>query len=86
MSADRPRRPNDPRAAAEAAFKVATTKPPEPIPATSRRCRAPRRCLPAPRPRRARSFPGGWPRLAGPHQRGAAQGGRAVKGRIANGE
>jgi uncharacterized protein (DUF4415 family) len=29
MSADRPRRPNDPRAAAEAAFKVATTKPPE---------------------------------------------------------
>ena len=32
MSADRPRRPNDPRAAAEAAFKAATTKPPEPIP------------------------------------------------------
>jgi len=32
MSADRPRRPNDPRAAAEAAFKTATTKPPEPIP------------------------------------------------------
>jgi uncharacterized protein (DUF4415 family) len=29
MSADRPRRPNDPRAAAEAAFKAATTKPPE---------------------------------------------------------
>jgi uncharacterized protein (DUF4415 family) len=29
MSADRPRRPNDPRAAAEAAFKSATTKPPE---------------------------------------------------------
>jgi uncharacterized protein (DUF4415 family) len=33
MSADRPRRPNDPRAAAEAAFKAATTRPPEPIPA-----------------------------------------------------
>ncbi len=32
MSADRPRRPSDPRAAAEAAFKAATTKPPEPIP------------------------------------------------------
>ena len=31
MSADRPRR-GDPRAAAEAAFKAATTKPPEPIP------------------------------------------------------
>ena len=31
MSADRPRRPNDPRAAAEAAFKAATTKPPTPI-------------------------------------------------------
>jgi uncharacterized protein (DUF4415 family) len=33
MSPDRPRRPTDPRAAAEAAFKAATTKPPEPIPA-----------------------------------------------------
>jgi uncharacterized protein (DUF4415 family) len=32
MCADRPRRPNDPRAAAEAAFKPATPKPPEPIP------------------------------------------------------
>ncbi len=32
MSADRPRRPNDPRAVAEAAFKAATTKPPEPVP------------------------------------------------------
>lgn len=32
MSADRPRRPSDPRAAAEAAFKAATTKPPEPSP------------------------------------------------------
>ena len=32
MSADRPRRPNDARSAAEAAFKTATTKPPEPIP------------------------------------------------------
>jgi len=31
MGADRPRRPNDPRTAAEAAFKAATTKPPEPI-------------------------------------------------------
>ena len=31
MSADRPRRPNDARSAAEAAFKAATTKPPEPI-------------------------------------------------------
>lgn len=31
MNADRPRRPNDARAAAEAAFKAATTKPPEPI-------------------------------------------------------
>ena len=31
MPPDRPRRPNDPRAAAEAAFKAATTKPPEPI-------------------------------------------------------
>lgn len=29
----RSRRPNDPRLAAEAAFKAATTKPPEPIPA-----------------------------------------------------
>ncbi len=29
MSADRPRRPGDPRQAAEAAFKAATTKPPE---------------------------------------------------------
>jgi uncharacterized protein (DUF4415 family) len=29
MSADRPRRPHDPRAAAEAAFKTATAKPPE---------------------------------------------------------
>lgn len=27
MNADRPRRPTDPRAAAEAAFKTATTKP-----------------------------------------------------------
>ena len=33
MSADRPRRPHDSRSAAEAAFKAATTKPPEPIPA-----------------------------------------------------
>lgn len=32
MNADRPRRPSDARAAAEAAFKAATTKPPEPIP------------------------------------------------------
>jgi uncharacterized protein (DUF4415 family) len=32
MSADRSRRPTDARAAAEAAFKAATTKPPEPIP------------------------------------------------------
>jgi uncharacterized protein (DUF4415 family) len=32
MPPDRPRRPNDPRAAAEAAFKTATTKPPEAIP------------------------------------------------------
>ena len=31
MPPDRPRRPNDPRAAAEAAFKAATTKPPEPV-------------------------------------------------------
>ncbi len=30
MNADRPRRPGDPRAAAEAAFKAATTKPPAP--------------------------------------------------------
>ena len=29
MSADRPRRPSDARQAAEAAFKAATTKPPE---------------------------------------------------------
>ena len=29
MTADRPRRPHDPRSAAEAAFKAATTKPPE---------------------------------------------------------
>ncbi|HLH87171.1 MAG TPA: BrnA antitoxin family protein [Xanthobacteraceae bacterium] len=36
MPADRPRRPNDPRAAAEAAFKAATTKPPEPIPGASK--------------------------------------------------
>jgi uncharacterized protein (DUF4415 family) len=35
MNADRPRRPSDPRAAAEAAFKAATTKPPEPIPQRS---------------------------------------------------
>jgi uncharacterized protein (DUF4415 family) len=28
------RRPNDPRQAAEAAFKTATTKPPEPAPKT----------------------------------------------------
>jgi uncharacterized protein (DUF4415 family) len=35
MSADRPRRPNDPRSAAEAAFKAATTKPPE-LPAASK--------------------------------------------------
>jgi uncharacterized protein (DUF4415 family) len=34
MSPDRPRRPTDPRAAAEAAFKAATTKPPEPIPSS----------------------------------------------------
>ena len=34
MSNDRPRRPGDPRSAAEAAFKSATTKPPEPIPAS----------------------------------------------------
>jgi len=32
MSFDRTRRMNDPRAAAEAAFKKATTKPPEPEP------------------------------------------------------
>ena len=35
MNADRPRRPTDPRAIAEAAFKAATTKPPEPIPQKS---------------------------------------------------
>ncbi len=29
MKVDRPRRPSDPRAAAEAAFKTATTKPAE---------------------------------------------------------
>jgi len=34
MNADRPRRPSDPRAAAEAAFKAATTKPPAPMPST----------------------------------------------------
>jgi uncharacterized protein (DUF4415 family) len=33
MSADRTRRTHDPRQAAEAAFKAATTKPPEPMPA-----------------------------------------------------
>ena len=33
MNADRPRRPTDARSAAEAAFKAATTKPPEAIPA-----------------------------------------------------
>ena len=33
MAADRPRRPTDPRSRAEAAFKAATTKPPEePVP------------------------------------------------------
>jgi uncharacterized protein (DUF4415 family) len=32
MNTDRPRRPSDPRAAAEAAFKAATTKPAEVIP------------------------------------------------------
>ena len=32
MSAERPRRPSDPRQAAEAAFKAATTKPPEALP------------------------------------------------------
>ena len=32
MNGDRPRRRSDPRDAAEAAFKAATTKPPEPIP------------------------------------------------------
>ena len=32
MSADRPRRPSDPRQAAEAAFKAATTKPPPELP------------------------------------------------------
>jgi len=36
MSADRPRRGTDPRTAAEAAFKAATTKPPEPIPNSSK--------------------------------------------------
>ena len=33
MTGDRTRRPSDPRQAAEAAFKSATTKPVEPIPA-----------------------------------------------------
>jgi uncharacterized protein (DUF4415 family) len=33
MAFDRTRRPSDPRQAAEAAFKTATTKPVEPIPA-----------------------------------------------------
>ena len=32
MSVDRTRRGSDPRDTAEAAFKAATTKPPEPIP------------------------------------------------------
>ena len=32
MSGDRPRRRSDPRDTAEAAFKAATTKPPEPLP------------------------------------------------------
>jgi uncharacterized protein (DUF4415 family) len=32
MTGDRPRRTGDPRDAAEAAFKAATTKPPEPLP------------------------------------------------------
>jgi uncharacterized protein (DUF4415 family) len=32
MSADRTRRPNDPRQAAEAAFKAVTTKPPPELP------------------------------------------------------
>jgi uncharacterized protein (DUF4415 family) len=32
MMNDRPRRSRDPRDAAEAAFKAATTKPPEPMP------------------------------------------------------
>ena len=36
MPPDRPRRPTDPRAAAEAGFKLATTKPPEPIPSTGK--------------------------------------------------
>jgi uncharacterized protein (DUF4415 family) len=35
MAFDRTRRTNDPRQAAEAAFKAATTKPPEPLPAPS---------------------------------------------------
>jgi uncharacterized protein (DUF4415 family) len=32
MNIDRPRRGRDPRETAEAAFKAATTKPPEPMP------------------------------------------------------
>jgi uncharacterized protein (DUF4415 family) len=32
MTSDRTRRPSDPRHAAEAAFKAATTKPPDPLP------------------------------------------------------
>jgi uncharacterized protein (DUF4415 family) len=31
MTSDRTRRPSDPRHAAEAAFKAATTKPPDPL-------------------------------------------------------
>ena len=79
--ADQPRRPrtlNDARTEAEAAFKQTTTKVAE---APPKKAALPGRegtGFAADRSGRARTFPGGRPRLAGPHQRGSAQSGGQI--------
>ena len=84
--ADQPRRPrtlNDARTEAEAAFKKTTTKVAEAPPKTDRASRREGTGFAADRPGRARALPGGRSGLAGPHQRGAAQGGGEIDRRAA---
>ena len=71
------RRSTDPFAVAEAAFKAATTKPAAPAPAAPKPAAIPgvkEQVTLRPRSGGAAPLPGGRPRLAGPDERGLAQG------------
>ena len=74
------RRPiGDSRSQAEAAFKTATTRPPEQPAAAAVRSGREGNGVAAHRPRCARFLSGRGPRLAGADQRRAAQGGGEVR-------